>query len=187
MNPGNSVLDHNTIIDFWFVETEPKQWFVKNQIFDDLITQRFKLSVNQALNEGLFGLADEPLPCLALILLLDQFTRQIYRDMPQAFSGDAQAVVLSHKAVSQGWLQASQNMNHRRFFLMPMMHSEDLAIQHASLPLFHTFTDENTLDFAQKHCAIIERFGRFPHRNIILGRLSTQEELNFLQQPVSSF
>jgi uncharacterized protein (DUF924 family) len=88
-------------------------------------------------------------------------------------------LILSQAAHQHGWLQTSENMNHRRFYLMPMMHSENLAVQQASLPLFDSYTDESTLDFAQRHCDIIEKFGRFPHRNQVLGRESSLEELAF--------
>jgi uncharacterized protein (DUF924 family) len=124
---------------------------------------------------------------LTLILLLDQFTRHIYRDDPRAFSGDTQAIELAQRAVDQGWVASDGDLNHRRFYLMPMMHSEDLVVQRESIPLFANHTDQNTLHFAQRHLAIIERFGRFPHRNQVLGRKSTVDEQVFLAQPGSSF
>jgi uncharacterized protein (DUF924 family) len=187
MSPDLTKEPHTDIVDFWFIETEPKQWFIKSEPFDRLIAERFATTVCQAQKGERDDWAQQPTSCLALILLLDQFTRQIYRDTPQAFASDAKALALSQAADQKGWVQNSQNMNHRRFLLMPMMHSEDLAVQKASLPLFATYTDESTLGFAQRHCDIIEKFGRFPHRNQTLGRQSTTAELAFLQQPGSSF
>jgi uncharacterized protein (DUF924 family) len=108
------------------------------------------------------------------VLLRDQFPRQIWRDTAMAFSGDRQALALSLQAVELGWL-------------MPLMHSEDQAVQEAALPLFERFTDPRTADFARRHRDVIARFGRFPHRNAALGRLSSAEELAFLQTPGSRF
>uniref|UniRef100_UPI00404741EE DUF924 family protein n=1 Tax=Orrella sp. TaxID=1921583 RepID=UPI00404741EE len=111
----------------------------------------------------------------------------LYRDDALAFAGDARALELARRAVDQGWVAGNGDLNHRRFYLMPMMHSEDLVVQRESIPLFSTHTDQNTLHFAQRHLAIIERFGRFPHRNQALGRKSSADELAFLAQPGSSF
>ena len=175
------------VLHFWFEETTPKQWFAKDLTFDTVIKQRFDSPVQQALNHELLDWAQEPETGLALILLLDQFTRHIYRDDPRAFAGDARALELARRAVNQGWVAGNSDLNHRRFYLMPMMHSEDLVVQRESIPLFATHTDQNTLHFAQRHLAIIERFGRFPHRNQALGRKSSIDELAFLAQPGSSF
>jgi uncharacterized protein (DUF924 family) len=187
MSPDLIQATPDDIIKFLFIETEPKQWFVKSESFDRLVAKRFEATVIQALKGELDDWGQQPKSCLALILLLDQFTRQIYRDTPQAFASDAKALALSQSADQKGWVQNSHDMNHRRFFLMPMMHSESLAVQQLSLPLFATHTDESTLDFAQRHCDIVDRFGRFPHRNKILERESSLEELAFLEQPGSSF
>jgi uncharacterized protein (DUF924 family) len=124
--------------------------------------------------------------CLALIILLDQFTRNIYRNTPRAFSGDEMALALSLRCLERGYLDDA-DANQRHFMLMPLMHSEDLAIQDMSLPLFETHTNARTLDYAQQHRDIVARFGRFPHRNAILGRPSSPEEIEFLTQPGSSF
>ncbi len=175
------------VLRFWFEQSTPKQWFAKDLSFDDTIEQRFGSQVRQALKHEMLDWAQEPHSGLALILLLDQFTRHIYRDDPRAFAGDAQALGLAQRAVEQGWVTADLSLNHRRFYLMPMMHSEDLVVQRASIPLFAVHTDQNTLHFAQRHLAIIERFGRFPHRNQVLGRKSLAQELAFLEQLGSSF
>ena len=121
------------------------------------------------------------------MLLLDQFPRQIWRDTAMAFSGDLQAVALSLRAVELGWLEAEPEQPRRQFWLMPLMHSEELAVQEVALPLFERFTDPHTADFARRHRDVIARFGRFPHRNAALGRVSSAEELAFLQTPGSRF
>jgi uncharacterized protein (DUF924 family) len=175
------------VLEFWFEQSTPKQWFAKDLTFDTTIKQRFDSRVQQALNHELLDWAQEPETGLALILLLDQFTRHIYRDDPRAFAGDVQALALAQRAVDQGWVAGNADLSHRRFYLMPMMHSEDLVVQRDSILLFATHTDQNTLSFAQRHLAIIERFGRFPHRNQVLSRQSTAQELAFLEQPGSSF
>jgi uncharacterized protein (DUF924 family) len=123
---------------------------------------------------------------LALILLLDQFTRNIFRDTARAFSGDDMALALSLRCVERDYIN-HPDAHWRHFMLMPMMHSEDLAVQNASLPLFKAHTGKLTYDYAVAHRDIIARFGRFPHRNAILGRPSTDDETLFLTQPGSSF
>ena len=104
-----------------------------------------------------------------------------------AFAGDPQALALSQKAVELGWVAAEPEQARRQFWLMPLMHSEDLAVQDEALPLFDQFTDPRTVDFARRHRDVIARFGRFPHRNAALGRVSSAEELAFLQAPGSRF
>jgi len=104
-----------------------------------------------------------------------------------AFAGDPQALALSLQAVELGWLEAEAEQARRQFWLMPLMHSEDLAVQEAALPLFEQLTDPRTADFARRHRDVIARFGRFPHRNAVLGRVSSAEELAFLQKPGSRF
>ncbi len=179
--------DPKAILHFWFEHSTPKQWFIKSHVFDDLIAWQFGDGVEDALVGRLTAWSEETADCLALILLLDQFTRHIYRDTPKAFAGDGQALILSQKTVERGWLQSCSSLHKRKFMLMPMMHSEDIRVQHSALPLFEQFTDADTLRFARRHKDIVARFGRFPHRNAILGRPSSTEELAFLREPGSSF
>ena len=120
-------------------------------------------------------------------MLLDQFPRQLWRDTAKAFAGDPQALALSLRAVQLGWVEAEPDQARRQFWLMPLMHSEELAVQETSLPLFSQFVDERTADFARRHRDVIARFGRFPHRNAALGRQSSAAELAFLQTPGSGF
>ncbi|MEM9715652.1 MAG: DUF924 family protein [Pseudomonadota bacterium] len=175
------------VLDFWFVETTKEQRFKKDPDFDALIKKRFGDDVAHALEGGFPDWEDTPQGRLALIILLDQFTRNIYRNNPKTFAGDDRALALSQRAVADGDMVAMEEVFHRIFTLMPMMHSEDLAVQDASIPLFETHTDANTLKYAIAHRDIIARFGRFPHRNAVLGRESTSEEAEFLTQPGSSF
>ena len=175
------------VLAFWFTETLPHQWFAKDRAFDDLVQQRFLRLTRRAIAGELDAWDAEPTGSLALVLLLDQFPRQIWRDSAMAFAGDPQALALSQKAVELGWLELEQERPQRQFWLMPLMHSEDLAVQEVALPLFDQFTDSRTVDVASRHRDVIVRFGRFPHRNAALGRVSSAAELAFLQTPGSRF
>jgi uncharacterized protein (DUF924 family) len=175
------------VLRFWFEEASPHQWFAKDPAFDALVRDRFLGLTRAAIAGELSPWGEDPERGLALVLLLDQFPRQIWRDTARAFAGDAQALALSRKGVANGWVAAEREAERRQFWLMPQMHSEELAVQEAALPLFERFTDQRTVDFARRHRDIIARFGRFPHRNAVLGRTSTAEELAFLQSPGSGF
>ena len=175
------------VLRFWFEQSTPKQWFQKDTAFDRLIASRFAALVDRALAGELDAWHKEPASNLALVLLLDQFTRHVYRDTPLAFAGDGQALGLTEQALQADWVDQCPDSYHRKFWLMPMMHSEAVDVQRASPPLFERYTDADTLWFARRHCEIIERFGRFPHRNAILDRASTEDERHFLAQPGSSF
>ena len=174
------------ILNFWFKECKPEQWFKKKEDFDQMIENRFSDAIEDAIAGKLDNWEDTETGCLALILLLDQFTRNVFRDTPRAFAGDKRALVLSQLCYDKDFL-ANPDIHRRHFMLMPMMHSENLAVQDAALPLFKKYASEKDYEYAEKHREIIARFGRFPHRNVILGRKSTNEELEFLKQPGSSF
>ena len=175
------------VIQFWFQECAPEQWFQKNEDFDSLLKEKFGDMVDKALAGQLDGWAETQDGLLALILLLDQMIRNIHRDTPKMYAGDDMAVALSLTGVQRGYLDTLKTIPERQFLLMPMMHSEDIDIQNKSLPLFKQYTEERTYDYAIKHQVIVERFGHFPHRNAILGRPSTDEEIEFLKGPDSSF
>jgi len=175
------------ILRFWFEETRPRQWFAKDPAFDDLLRERYVGLTRQAIKGELSGWAGAPGSALALVLLLDQFPRQIWRGTAMAFAGDPQALAMSERAVELAWLDAEAEQPRRQFWLMPMMHAEDLAVREAALPLFERFSNSRTSDFARRHRDVIARFGRFPHRNAALGRVSSAEELAFLQTPGSGF
>ena len=174
------------VLSFWFTETKPEFWFKKEPTFDAKINDRFGILVKAALSGRLDHWTDNAMGCLATIIILDQFTRNIYRDTPHAFSGDDMALALSLRCVERDYITHPEE-SWRHFMLMPMMHSEDLSIQDDSLPLFRAHTGKKTYEYAVAHRDIIARFGRFPHRNAILGRPSTDEETMFLTQPGSSF
>jgi uncharacterized protein (DUF924 family) len=175
------------VLAFWFVQSRPRQWFEKDPTFDALLRERFLVLTRRAIAGELGTWGTEATAGLALVLLLDQFPRQIWRDTAMAFAGDPQALALSLKAVELGWLETESEQARRQFWLMPLMHAEDLAVQEAALPLFERFCDPRTADFARRHRDVIARFGRFPHRNALLGRVSSAEELAFLQTPGSRF
>ena len=174
------------ILNFWFVETTPDFWFKKDDDFDAAIKDRFGKTVTKALAGKLDHWANDAEGCLALILMLDQFTRNIFRHSARAFLGDEMALALSLRCVERKYLDADKPF-YCQFMLMPMMHSEEIDIQDMSLPLFETYTSKLTHEYAIKHRDIIARFGRFPHRNAILGRPNNSEEDHFLTQPGSSF
>ena len=174
------------ILNFWFKECKPEQWFKKNEDFDQMIKNRFSSAIEDAINGKLDSWEETETGCLALIILLDQFTRNVFRDTPRAFAGDESALALSQLCCNKDYL-TNPDVYRRQFMLMPMMHSENLAVQDAALPLFKKYASLKDYEYTKKHRDIIARFGRFPHRNVILGRKSTNEELEFLKQPGSSF
>lgn len=179
--------DIDKVLGFWFTDCQPEQWFTKDDAFDAQLKDRFGKLVDKARAGQLDSWADTDRGLLALILLLDQMTRNIYRDTPAAFSGDEIALALSLKGVERGYLDQFDAEAERQFLLMPMMHAEDIDIQNRSLPLFEHYTSERTHSYAIKHQVIVERFGHFPHRNAILGRPLTDEMIEFLKGPDSSF
>ncbi|MEB3264209.1 MAG: DUF924 family protein [Synechococcus sp.] len=191
MNPSEALVAADEtpegILAFWFGEITPRQWFAKDLAFDQELRRRFLVPTEAAIAGTLAAWGDAPSSALALVLLLDQFPRQIWRDTARAFAGDPQALALSLRAETQGWIAAEAEADRRAFWLMPRMHSEDLAIQEAAVPLFERFTEPRTAEFAQRHRDVIARFGRFPHRNEVLGRESSPEERAFLQTPGSRF
>ena len=174
------------ILDFWFNKCIPEQWFSKDSEFDNKLGEMFSEFVEEALKGKLKNWSDSESGCLALILLLDQFTRNIYRGTPRAFAGDEKALKLSFKCLKNGYL-SNDNTHKCKFMLLPMMHSEDISVQELSLPLFKDLNDQRTYEYALRHRDIIKIFGRFPHRNDILGRASTEKEIEFLKNPGSSF
>ena len=180
------ILTKEDIITFWFEEISPEQWFKKDKEFDAMLLERAGTTVIKALNGQLDRWSKTSTGSVSLVILLDQFTRNIFRDTPKAFSGDEMALVLCQKSINSKWF-SELSMTFKQFLLMPMMHSEDISIQEKSLPLFKQHANNRTYEFAVKHRDIIAKFGRFPHRNLILSRPSTEEELMFLNEPGSSF
>ena len=174
------------IIHFWFTESRPEQWFKKDAAFDRLIAERFSSYHDAATSCELYVWRDTALGRLAEIIILDQFSRNIYRDTAEAFACDPLALSLSQEAIRTG-ANKSLDTQQRAFLYMPFMHSESSAIHEAAAKLFNEAGLENNLDFELRHKEIIDRFGRYPHRNDILGRESRPEEIEFLKTPGSSF
>ena len=174
------------VMDFWFDELDAKQWWQPSASLDALIGQRFSDIHRQAARCELFAWRTTALGRLAEIIVLDQFSRNMYRNTALAFAQDALALALAQEAVACGADQAVGPAQ-RAFFYMPYMHSESLAIHDQTLVLFSQDGMASNLDFEQRHRAIIERFGRYPHRNAALGRVSSNEEVAFLSTPGSSF
>ena len=175
-----------TILDFWFKEIDSSLWWQKNAEFDELIRQRFAKTHQQATRGELAHWRTDAHGRLAEIIVLDQFSRNLYRDQAQAFAYDLAALVLAQQTVSLA-LDKSLTSLEKAFLYLPFMHSESAIIHQQAVELYSQTGLEFNLSFEFKHKAIIDRFGRYPHRNAILGRDSTPAELLFLQQPNSSF
>ncbi|MDQ6917028.1 MAG: DUF924 domain-containing protein [Pseudomonadota bacterium] len=184
------------ILDFWFAPAdsvehgkERAMWFRKDIAVDESIRERFGGAVETALAGGFADWAT-PRGALARVLLLDQFTRNIFRDSPRAFAGDALALDLAKATVAGGGDRILIPVE-RWFMYMPFVHAEDGDAQGTSLQLFRRLRDEtgfsDPLPWAERHAEVIRRFGRFPHRNAVLGRESTAQETEFLATPGSGF
>lgn len=174
------------ILQFWFEQIDRALWFKKDAGFDQLLRGRFGALHTQASLGELNHWRDTPQGRLAEIIVLDQFSRNLYRDNAKAFAQDGMALVLAQEAVHSG-ADAVLSAQERVFLYMPYMHSESLQIHTKAVELFTRLGIQGNLDFELKHKAIIERFGRYPHRNKILGRQSTPEEMAFLAEPGSTF
>ena len=174
------------IIEFWFEETDPEAWWTPDPAFDELIRRRFGTLHARAACGELYGWRTTPRGRLAEIIVLDQFSRNLFRGSARAFAQDLAALALAQEAVSAGAhleLEPVQCI----FLLLPYMHSESREIHVEAERLYREFTPAENLDFELRHKAIVDRFGRYPHRNDALGRASTPEEIEFLKQPGSAF
>ncbi|MGA9335940.1 MAG: DUF924 family protein [Rudaea sp.] len=177
---------YREVLSFWFEQIEQKSWWSAQAEFDARVRSRFGDTLRRAARGECFAWRFEPAGRLAEIIVLDQFSRNIHRGTPLAFAQDPMALTLAQWAVAEGAhlkLDASQ----RSFMLMPFMHSESAVVHKLAQVLFREHTPKNNIDFELRHKAIIDRFGRYPHRNEVLGRPSTPEEVEFLSQPGSSF
>ncbi len=174
------------VLAFWFTELSPAQWWGKDAALDRAIAQRFGATLAAARAAELVGWRDAAPGRLAEVIVLDQFSRNIFRERPESFAADGMALTLAQEAV-RGGFDRQLAVGERAFLYMPYMHSESARIHQDALRLFDQPGLENNLDFERRHHAIIARFGRYPHRNAILGRASSAEEIAFLQQPGSSF
>lgn len=178
--------DYDEVIRFWFQELEEKDWWKKDTELDEHIAKRFMNTHEAARACELHTWRSTAIGRLAEIIVLDQFSRNIHRDSALAFANDPLALALAQEAIDRN---ADNPLNpvQRSFLYMPFMHSESPAIHEWALELFAKNGIQNNLDFEIKHKAIIDRFGRYPHRNHLLGRISTAAELAFLKQSGSSF
>ena len=179
-------MNFNDVLTFWFHEIEPKQWWKKDKKFDDLIRCRFLKIHSLAIKSQLASWQTSEKGRLAEIIVIDQFSRNIFRDKPESFSSDHLALFLSKELLRLGLYQKF-NKNEKIFAIMPFMHSEIFEDQIISLSLYSNLGIKENFRSALKHFNIIRKFGRFPHRNKILSRKSTDEELAFLKIPGSSF
>ena len=179
-------MNYQDILSFWFApETQPN-WFAKSDQFDQSLKEKFGDILEQVSRAELWSWRKNADGRLAEILVLDQFSRNIFRDTPRAFAQDSLALALAQEAISQD-LDKQLSPDQRSFLYMPFMHSESKLIHEFALKLFQRLGNPENLEYEIKHKIIIDRFGRYPHRNQILGRESTEEELSFLTQPDSSF
>ena len=186
------------VLDFWFLPPDNPaygqsrmEWFRKDDAFDAQIRARFGALIDAAIDGGLREWDATPYGALARLIVLDQFTRNVYRGTPRAFAGDTRALALAIALTQAGQDEQLPPML-RAFAYLPFEHAEDLAMQARAVELFQLLSQaqpgfDGMLDYAERHQEVIARFARFPHRNAILGRTSTPQELEFLRQPGSSF
>lgn len=173
------------VLQYWFEQLDQKHWFENNRTVDQQIRDRF-LPLHERLAGGDGSAAATPRELLATIVVLDQFSRNLYRRTPRAYAADPMALQLARRAISQS---ADREMTdeQKQFLYMPFQHSEDPQDQARSLALFEKLGNESWIKYARAHKTIIDRFGRFPHRNEILGRSSSAEEAASIREPMGSF
>ena len=176
------------VLKFWFDEISPQQWFQKNDAFDADIKERFIVTYDMARKGLCADWTNDAEGVLALCLVLDQFPRNMFRDTPKAFETDGKVLLVVKEALHKGFDQLLSPVK-RRFIYMPFMHSENVIEQRRSVSLFEVMKGDDPLsyDYALKHLEVIERFGRFAHRNEVLGRESSVGELAYLKLPGAGF
>jgi uncharacterized protein (DUF924 family) len=186
MTSPDSPAVFDEVLRFWFLETKPSAWWTVDRDLDALIAKRFGALLRNAERCELYDWRAEPRGRLAEVILLDQFSRNVHRGTPQCFVNDPMALVLAQEAVTGGHDRALAT-DERAFLYIPYMHSESAIIHRQAERLFASLGPGENYDSELQHKAIIDRFGRFPHRNELLGRQSTAEELAFLREPGSRF
>jgi uncharacterized protein (DUF924 family) len=174
------------VLDFWFVELPRQQWFAGGAALDALVRARFLPVHRIVAAEPEDALLADTDTALAAVIVLDQFSRNMFRGTPSAFASDAKALAIAEAAIAKG-LMAALNRDELLFLYLPFEHSENADAQARSVELISVLGDPELTGYAQAHKDTIDRFGRFPHRNVILGRTSTAEEMEFLKGPGSSF
>ncbi|MDE2248728.1 MAG: DUF924 domain-containing protein [Xanthomonadaceae bacterium] len=196
MSQAALAVDAREVVDFWFAPAQARHWFAASEAFDERIRRRFAAAVGAALDGRLDGWADAAGGWLALLLLLDQFPRNIHRGTPAAWAGDVRASRLALSGLSRG-MDRQLPAQQRVFAYLPLEHAEDSALQQRSVALFEALAAEvgpaqrerfaGYLDYARRHRDVIARFGRFPHRNAALGRASSAEEARYLAETGAGF
>lgn len=181
-----SLPESQDILDFWFRDIPESAWWKKDPAFDAMLQQRFAVLHKAATQGELYSWRHSIQGRLAEIIVLDQFSRNLYRDSAMAFSCDGMALILAQEAIASG-RALTLPPRERAFLYMPFMHSESATLHKIAVALFSEDGMSGNLDFEQRHKHIIDRFGRYPHRNSVLGRTSTPEEIIFLNEPGSSF
>ena len=167
------------VLKFWFEETKPENWFTKSDAFDDEVRRRFE-PLHESFLEGRVTVPRTARAYLAEIIVLDQFSRNLHRGLPSAFAADSKALARAKEGIELGFDREVTDRE-RAFFYMPLMHSESLADQEKCVLLFARLGNKESMKYAVEHRDIIERFGRFPHRNSILERDSTPAEIEFMK------
>ncbi len=185
------------VLDFWFGPPESEEygspreaWFIKDDVFDEEIRSKFGTAVEAAIAGGFEDWLESFEGSLALVILLDQFPRNLFRGSPRSFAGDSKAREVASGAIERNFHETASSVQ-VVFYFLPFEHSEDMADQDRSMTLFNDLPaspeKENWLLYAQKHYDVIEKYGRFPHRNAVLGRENTPEEDDYLAQPDAGF
>lgn len=185
MNSGHSEVlpgEARDVLEFWYDLLKPVQWWKRDEAVDAEIVSRFGALYERLADDVPVSWLATPRGRLAAVIVLDQFPRNMFRGDRRAFASDARALEIAMDTIASGD-DTTLTREERSFLYMPFQHCEDRAIQVRSVGLFEALGDADQLDFAVKHKQIIDRFGRFPHRNAVLGRESTAEEVEFLRQP----
>lgn len=178
--------DLQEVINFWFTELTPEDWYSGDAALDEKIRERFSETHARVAANEYWRSRTSPEGFLAEIIVLDQFSRNMFRGSGQAFAFDGQALLLSQTAIAAGHDKA-MDTNHKQFLYMPFMHSESKAIHEEAMTLFESLGSESSLKYEKIHKDIIDRFGRYPHRNQVLGREATPEEKEYLENNQEDF
>lgn len=181
-----AMVEFESVLAFWFEEIDASRWWSSDPAFDAVVRERFGGTLERAAQAELDDWRAKPRGRLAEVLVLDQFSRNVFRGTPRAFAQDGMALALAQEALARD-AHKDLSQPETEFLLMPFMHSESRAVHERAEALFRAFASAGSLDFELRHKAIIDRFGRYPHRNEVLGRMSSPEELTFLAQPGSRF
>ena len=179
-------IKYQEIIKFWFEDIKKSQWWIKDEKFDQLLVEKFSEVHDKAIKCELFEWRQNAEGCLAEIIILDQFSRNMFRGSALSFAYDSLALALSQQAIVAG-IDRLLEPAKRSFLYLPFMHSESSEIHKVAMGLFENNGNQSSMDFEIRHKNIIDRFGRYPHRNEVLGRTSSPEEIAFLKEAGSSF